>query len=99
MRKASTLDNGVNRLAVMYLLAQLCLGKQIKKVSLRIPYLNRQALESLQGRHETTSPRILREPSHSVLPLFEFSRFGGTRQKRNASISTKSTANARMQVQ
>ena len=39
MRKASTLDNGVNRLAVMYLWAQLCLGKQIKKVSLRIPYL------------------------------------------------------------
>ena len=49
MRKASTLDNGVNRLAVMYLWAQLCLGKQIKKVSLRIPHLYTRLWKAVRG--------------------------------------------------
>jgi len=84
----------------VFILYKLFLGRALwlsstgtKNVSLRIPSLCVQALEmALRKDYETTSPRIYvnrRTPSCSI---FEFSRFERTRQKRNASISIKSTA-------
>jgi len=69
---------------------------QTRNVGLRIP----RSLHSGSGKphrkdHETTSPRIYvnrRTPSCSI---FEFSRFECTRQKRVASFTIKSTADAR----